>query len=228
MPSFQSTDRGIRAGVVRTSNSPDSRIVNRDRLIALFKRIQESISEEKSGIRRTSRRSKQPSDDFSVEATISELPHQSSSKQVNLQQSIPTTRKGRKPKEKSLPKPQQLSKNKLTRLPSNFAKKSPIPSPTPLRSNAHNVLDEAQLSSNKLTRPPSNFVKKSPIPSPTPLRNNVADDTELSSEDRADPEKLDEMKLSELKGVAKVRGIKGYSKLKKSELLELLRFQIKG
>ncbi|XP_023542167.1 uncharacterized protein LOC111802132, partial [Cucurbita pepo subsp. pepo] len=60
----------------------------------------------------------------------------------------------------------------------------------------------------KLVRPPSNFVKRSPIPSPA-----GGNGSHLTVEN---------MKLRELKAVAKSRGIKGYSKLKKNELLELL------
>ncbi|KAH9623281.1 hypothetical protein KSS87_021065 [Heliosperma pusillum] len=237
MLSFQSTGTGTRACVIGTGNSPDGRIVDRDRLIALFKRIQDSISTGKSGIRNGSR-SLPPTDDISVETLVSRFPYKSSSRQVKLEQSKPSTGKGREPmKEKSLHEPQHSSSNKLTRSPSNFTKKSPIPSPTPLRSRGYNVANEVdkllpdlQHSPNhKLTRLPSNFVKKSPIPSPTTLRgneHNMADEVGLSSEAHSDAKKLEEMKLGELKGIAKERGIKGYSKLKKSELLELLRFQI--
>ncbi|KAL5732137.1 hypothetical protein ACHQM5_004790 [Ranunculus cassubicifolius] len=67
-------------------------------------------------------------------------------------------------------------------------------------------------------RPPSNFVKKSPIPPQSALREEVV---EVASEEiEAGFEK---MKVSELKELAKSRGIKGYSKLKKGELINLLR-----
>lgn len=85
-------------------------------------------------------------------------------------------------------------------------------------------------STTNFTRPPSNFVKRSPILSPLPLRIN---ETEVSNREEsssaADKEfsKIDKMKLSELKGLAKERGLKGYSKLKKSELVQLLKIQVK-
>ncbi|KAI3740143.1 hypothetical protein L2E82_30564 [Cichorium intybus] len=62
----------------------------------------------------------------------------------------------------------------------------------------------------KMSRPPSNFVKRSPIP------------TEKVQEE-VKSEGLETMKLAALKELAKSRGIKGYSKLKKGELIELLR-----
>ncbi|GAB4827075.1 hypothetical protein Ancab_033958 [Ancistrocladus abbreviatus] len=76
----------------------------------------------------------------------------------------------------------------------------------------------------KLIRPPSNFVKKSPIPSPTASRKEdfVLGTAELK---HATNLAIEKMKLTELKELAKARGIKGYSKLKKSELINLLRSQ---
>ena len=44
---------------------------------------------------------------------------------------------------------------------------------------------------------------------------------ETEKEDK--PPLIETMKLAELKEVAKNKGLKGYSKLKKSEILELLR-----
>lgn len=78
----------------------------------------------------------------------------------------------------------------------------------------------------KLTRPPSNFVKRSPIPSLTIPRGKCL---ELSSESlsttdgtETDLQRVEEMKLPQLKKLAKSRGFRGYSKLKKSELVRLL------
>lgn len=94
---------------------------------------------------------------------------------------------------------------KPTRPPSKFVKRSPIPS-----------------------RPPSKFVKRSPIPSPSTPRGRMLELNNEASQARAGGnelkfQRIEEMKLTELKELAKSRGIKGYSKLKKSELLELLR-----
>ncbi|XP_011039397.1 PREDICTED: SAP-like protein BP-73 [Populus euphratica] len=87
---------------------------------------------------------------------------------------------------------------------------------------------EHALEDVKLTRPPSNFTKKSPIPSPSTPRENTTELNSEASEGKASNHKLElpgveKMKLTELKELAKSRGIKGYSKLKKGELLELLR-----
>ena len=85
-------------------------------------------------------------------------------------------------------------------------------------------------STTNFTRPASNFVKRSPIASSLPLRIN---ETEVSNREEsssaADKEfsKIDKKKLSELKGLAKERGLRGYSKLKKSELVQLLKSQVK-
>lgn len=89
-------------------------------------------------------------------------------------------------------------------------------------------------------RPPSSFTRKSPIPSLSNPREGVQSENEtipatptqmtgLTNEispidDDSDHQamKFAEMKLPQLKEVAKSKGIKGYSKLKKSELVELL------
>ncbi|XP_025621831.1 uncharacterized protein [Arachis hypogaea] len=81
----------------------------------------------------------------------------------------------------------------------------------------------------KLTRLPSNFAKKSPILSLSTPRSNTIGQTNygssnISLETKVQPEQetLEEMKLAQLKELAKSRGIKGYSKLKKSELIKVL------
>ncbi|KAM7530477.1 hypothetical protein LguiB_033887 [Lonicera macranthoides] len=74
----------------------------------------------------------------------------------------------------------------------------------------------------KSTRPPSNFVKRSPIQSPVRFNRKAEPGTKEESISMVGVEKVEGMKVSELKELAKSRGIKGYSKLKKSELIELL------
>lgn len=71
----------------------------------------------------------------------------------------------------------------------------------------------------RLFRPPSNFVKRSPIPSPSVPRGKIL---EMKKEPKEDAAAIEKLKLPELKQIAKSRGIKGYSRLKKSELVKLL------
>jgi hypothetical protein len=89
-------------------------------------------------------------------------------------------------------------------------------------------------SSSPLTRPPSKFLRMSPIPShsnkkelvklrslslPTaPDENKV----ELPVPKDVALQEVEKMKLPELKELAKSKGIKGYSRLKKAELIKLL------
>lgn len=80
----------------------------------------------------------------------------------------------------------------------------------------------------KLTRPPSKFVKRSPIPSSSTPTGKLLEPSNGASPHTAgtkefELERVEEMKLPELKELAKSRGVKGYSKLKKKELVELLK-----
>lgn len=85
----------------------------------------------------------------------------------------------------------------------------------------------------KALRPTSNFVKKSPIP-PPPLKEYTTEVVEeqkvsdISTDAKHEFQKLREMKLGELKELAKTKGVKGYSKLKKAELVELLKDILKS
>lgn len=94
--------------------------------------------------------------------------------------------------------------------------------------------DESAESVSTRPRPPSSFTRRSPIPALSGPREEVEPEKEIiemksevstsTTDDERDEEavKLEGMKLPQLKEVAKSRGIKGYSKLKKSELVELL------
>ena len=128
-------------------------------------------------------------------------------------------------KEKQLQKSPPVADLKPTRLPSKFVKRSPIPSPSTQRERMLELNNEAYL---KPTRLPSKFVKRLPIPSPSSPRERILKLNDEASQARAGRKELklpriEEMKLTELKDLAKSRGLKGYSKLKKSELIELLR-----
>ncbi|KAK6932708.1 Rho termination factor, N-terminal [Dillenia turbinata] len=92
------------------------------------------------------------------------------------------------------------------------------------------IQDSSLAGDFKLTRPPSNFLRKSPIPLQSLHRaadaemNNEGSSvsmSELASE--METPQVEKMKLPELRALAKSRGLKAYSKLKKSELVELLK-----
>lgn len=78
----------------------------------------------------------------------------------------------------------------------------------------------------KLTRLPSNFVKRSPIPSPSaPRGKRVLNYEPLANKESTKQElpRVEELKRPQLQELAKARGIKGYSRMKKSELIKKLR-----
>ncbi|BFG27955.1 hypothetical protein CerSpe_142290 [Prunus speciosa] len=83
------------------------------------------------------------------------------------------------------------------------------------------IQEDPSVAEFKLTRPPSKFVKRSPIPSQSIRRVQVLELNNGASPSAAG--RIEEMKLPELKELAKTRGIKGYSKLRKSELVQLLK-----
>lgn len=132
---------------------------------------------------------------------------------------------------------------KAKRLPSSFSKRSLIPSwTTPRGKNPSRGNNEAStFSSNndwknqklqidgqsseidfRASRLPSSFFKRSPIPSLTKSKGNNPLEEKDETSTFGSTNILKEMKPAELKKLAKTRGIKGYSKLKKSELLALL------
>ncbi|XP_031253657.1 uncharacterized protein LOC116111637 isoform X2 [Pistacia vera] len=90
------------------------------------------------------------------------------------------------------------------------------------------TLNNEPVKNFKLARLPSTFVKRSPIPSASTPRGKVLEPNSEASANMAESEQLklprvEELKLPQLKELAKARGFKGYSRLKKSELIKLLR-----
>lgn len=104
-----------------------------------------------------------------------------------------------------------------------------VPSQDDIFSSGDETTDDAVTSGKfKMSRPVTNFVKRSPIPPPS----FTLESTQKMSEEcqpvgaageKLELQKLDEMKLPELKELARKRRVKGYSKLKKGELVELLK-----
>ncbi|OIV95247.1 hypothetical protein TanjilG_21637 [Lupinus angustifolius] len=98
-----------------------------------------------------------------------------------------------------------------------------------LTSKQKEVKEHLHVSDFKLIRPPSNFVKKSPITSLSTPRGimeiGLHNDPfpAIMGDKQAQSERLEELKVAELKELAKSRGLKGFSKLKKGELIKTLK-----
>ncbi|XP_075664589.1 uncharacterized protein LOC142634180 isoform X2 [Castanea sativa] len=211
----------------QSSNGEKSNSSNPEEIIAMFRRIQSAISKDESV--KTKRNSNLSKDKTSPESVLEAL--HKSRKQVKDKTSnkegdkVLTRRRGVAKKEEQVQKSPLVGDLKPTRLPSKFVKRSPIPSPSTPRERMLELNNEAYL---KQTRLPSKFVKRSPIPSPSTPTERILELNNEASQPRAGRKefklpRIEEMKLTELKDLAKSRGLKGYSKLKKSELIELLR-----
>lgn len=211
----------------QSSNGEKSNASNPEEIIAMFRRIQSAISKDDS--EKTKRKSNLSEDKTSPESVLEVL--RKSRKQVKDKTSnkegykVLTRRRGVSKKKERVQKSPLVGDLKPTRLPSKFVKRSPIPSPSTPRERILELNSEAYL---KPTRLPSKFVKRSPIAPPSTPRERIIELNNEASQARARRKELklpriEEMKLTELKDLAKSRGFKGYSKLKKSELIELLR-----
>lgn len=90
--------------------------------------------------------------------------------------------------------------------------------------SSNTLKDESSRGSGS-SRPLSRFVKKSPIRQLSSKDNTKKAVEEKASETDAmfELQKLEGMKLIELKELAKAKCVKGFSKLKKRELLQLLK-----
>ncbi|XP_068660341.1 SAP-like protein BP-73 isoform X2 [Aristolochia californica] len=173
------------------SNHESSDSSNQEEIIALFRRIQSSISKEgsASSLKRSHALKKQP-----VKSVQEGQNRYSTGKQLSG---------------KSLNKEGEGA---------SLPRRRGSPKRVPAIENNPNKGDF------NLSRPASNFVKRSPIPS----HSAPAERVEVLREDPSTPgeslelQRVDKLKLPELKELAKSKGIKGYSKLKKAELVEML------
>ncbi|XP_052202110.1 SAP-like protein BP-73 isoform X2 [Diospyros lotus] len=180
--------RTTKKDTTQSSDGKSPNSANQEEIIALFRRIQSSISKGDSTINK--RRSSNSSQDKPSAESVLEVLRQSR-KQVKGEE---TSRGNRT----------------LTRKRGGLLQKE---------KKVQEYPSEAEF---KLTRPPSNFVKRSPIPFPSNPRKKAAEQTIETSAGETEFKIFEKMKLTELKEVAKTRGIRGYSKLKKRELVELL------
>ncbi|CAL5411438.1 unnamed protein product [Camellia sinensis] len=182
--------------ISQSSDGKTSNSKNQEEIIALFRRIQSSISKGDS-ISPKMRNSNASQDNTSAESVLEVL--RQSRKQVKVIG------------EKTSKKEGNRASTRRRELLQKDQKVQEYPSPADLQ----------------LTRPPSNFVKRSPIPFAFSSRKEVVEQKIEANAATAGEEiasqNLEDMKLSELKELAKTRGIKGYSKVRKSELVELLR-----
>ncbi|KAK8984588.1 hypothetical protein V6N11_047809 [Hibiscus sabdariffa] len=222
--------------------SEESTNGSREEIVALFRRIQSSISKAET------QRASNSSNHKSTTESVMDVLHKSGK---NLQDTRP--KKGAKALRwrSGIPKKRQGDGKKaaaaskefdLSRPPSNFMKRTPIPHPTTPRiktpeGNIESMTDEgseltiieklkapAAMQDFNLSRLPSNFIKKSPILHPTAPRTKSPEGNieAVSTSEGSASANIEKLRLPELKELAKARGIKGYSKLKKSELLQLL------
>lgn len=190
-------------------DSTSSGSSNQDDIIALFRRIQSSISKGESV--NNNKSSKLLEGRSSVESVLEVL--RQSRREASNKDADESFRK-KKPTSKNIEKIQRepyALDFKKTRPPSYFVKRSPIPHPTPPRGRVFE--QRIETSSTEV-----NNEKK-------PIGTDESDD-HFAVEGGEESTGLDAMKLPELKEVAKLRGIKGYSKMKKGELLDLLKAKV--
>lgn len=200
-PKNSSSDRSWKEDEEKKSNrSIDGESVGsstRKDIIALFRRIQSSISQGKSSSS-NKRNSKNTKHRQSAESVLDVLHDQ-----------FP-------------------SKKQVTDKGPNQEGNKPLPQRTVVPKKETKTKGDSTRKGFKVLRPTSNFVKRSPIPSPSTPKEKIDEVLEEGSPSAVvvkaiELQRVDKLKLVELKELAKSRGVKGYSKLKKAELVELLK-----
>ncbi|XP_010246450.1 PREDICTED: rho-N domain-containing protein 1, chloroplastic [Nelumbo nucifera] len=180
-------DDNLKTPLSSDGNSSGS---NQEEIIALFRRIQSSIS---GGLGSNKKRSSDNSKGKQSAESVLEVLRQS---------------------------------RKQDTVPRKYGKIAPRRRVEPKKKRV--IEDDSPRAEFKLTRPPSKFVKRSPIPSLSTPRAKVVEATTVrevsfTTVGGKKSRRIEEMKLTELKELAKSRGIKGYSRLKKGDLVELLK-----
>ncbi|KAB1213013.1 SAP-like protein BP-73 [Morella rubra] len=181
----------------QSSNGKKSNPSNQEEIISLFRRIQSAISK---------------GDSASTKETNSSSPEDKPSPESILE----VLRNSRKEVKGDAAKTSKKEGDNV------LAKRRGVPK------KVQSVQNNPPVENLRSTRPQSKFVKRSPIPSPSTLGGRIQEFNNEASQARAGTKeskllRIEEMKLKELKELAKSRGIRGYSKLKKNELVQLLR-----
>ncbi|WOL12406.1 SAP-like protein BP-73 [Canna indica] len=183
-----------------TANEEASESSSQVEIIALFKRIQSSISKDRPTALRRSAKSQQEK-----KVKTPKFPRREQARGGPRDVDAPLSERNELLEGEPTNHTAFLGNTKVTRPASNFMKRSPIP-PAPLAQHNNKDIGDEQ-------------------PQSIPSAKVAEEQLQEVTQDRVDPDlqNLDELKLPDLKELAKRKGIKGYSKLKKGELLELLK-----
>ncbi|KAL5989708.1 hypothetical protein ACLOJK_010602 [Asimina triloba] len=197
-PSDRATRKNDEQKDSQLSDGNSSESSKQEQFIEVFRRIKASIAAKESAS--SKKRSSNPKVKESVESVFGVLSQNLSKEQLR------EAWKERKAKEVST-----KEDFKLSRPPSNFVKRSPIRSTQALKQ----TVDESSTDGFPIQSTPA--LKESVVETSRDRfpAGTAIEDSEL--------ERVDTLKLTELKELAKSRGVKGYSKLKKGELMELLK-----
>ncbi|XP_051126212.1 SAP-like protein BP-73 [Andrographis paniculata] len=193
----------------RSSLSP-----NKEKIIALFKRIQASISKDDTLYSKNQGLKKFDDEKSSAEAILGVL-HQSRTQGKGRRNSVKKVSKSPHARKESQGEDERAVHSptlsfKSTRPPSNFIRKSPTATLLSRREKSEPE-DEALHAMSAPSIPGEEFLQ---TPQALPATDN-SNEHELVEE-------FKNMNLARLKEIAKSKGLRGYSKLKKSELIDLL------